>query len=146
VIRLTEDKIACEPIFDSDISKSGLIHIPEVAQERCDQGIIKYVGPDVEDLQVGDYVLFSGYSGTLVELEDEGLLIILPEEFVTCILHPPGTDVAGLYFRDKEGNHFTATYEMCTRFMADAIRNTSWHRQLNVKSELLKRDDYERIK
>jgi co-chaperonin GroES (HSP10) len=122
MIRLTENKIAVEPIWDSDYSPSGLIIIPDEAKERCDQGIVKYVGPKVKDLKIGDYVLFSGYTGTTVRLEGEGIFIIMREDFVTAIVEEPATDIPGLYFRDKNGEYWTATYEMAMRLMAKRLQ------------------------
>lgn len=100
MIRLSENKIAVSPIFDPDKSPGG-IYIPEQAKDRCDQGIVKYIGPEVKDIKVGDYVLFSGYTGTLVSLEDEGLLIIFREEFVTCRIEPENVVIPGLFFKVK---------------------------------------------
>lgn len=79
-IRLRKDQVGIEPIFDNDKSKGGL-WIPEQAKSRCSQGIVKYLGPLVKDIQVGDYVLFSGYNGDLIKLEDE-LMIVMPEDFI----------------------------------------------------------------
>ena len=112
-------------MFDPDKTVSGLLVIPEIAKERCDQGIVKYVGPEVKWLKPGDHVLFSGYTGTLVSLEGEGLLIILPENFVSAIIYSPDFDVPGLYFRDSENNeYFTATYEMAVELLARALERT----------------------
>jgi len=130
MIRLVGNKIAVEPFFDPD--KIGSLYVPEQAKERCDQGIVKYVGPDVEDLQVGDYVLFSGWTGTLVRLEDEGMFIILPEDFVTCLIAPPTTDVPGLYFKDKDGEYWTATHEMVFQLVTRAMQNEEWRRGLTA--------------
>lgn len=101
---MPENKIAAVPIFDSDRTESGRLFIPDQAKERCDQGIVKYCGPDVKWLKVGDYITFGGYTGTLMKLEDEGLLIIMPEDFVVAVIE--GDDVSqneveGLYFRSR---------------------------------------------
>jgi hypothetical protein len=129
MISLPGDKIACTPIFDPD--KHGSLWIPEQAKERCDQGIVKYVGPECNYVRPGDYVLFSGYTGTLVQLEDEGLLIIFPEEFATCKIEPPATDIPGLYFKDKDGTYFVATYEMATELITQAFQNEEWRKGLS---------------
>lgn len=130
MIELVEDKVAIDPIWDSDYSPSGLLIIPEEAKDRCDQGIIKYIGPDVKNHQVGDYVTFSGYSGTLVRLEGEGTLIIMREEWLELIVHPPETDIPGLFFQDKEGNYWPATHEMATTLIAENYKN---HRAIQIK-------------
>ena len=120
MIELTQDKVAIDPIFDSDFSPSGLLIIPEEAKDRCDQGIVKYLGPDVKHLKVGDYVLFSGYTGTNIRLEGEGVLIIMREDWVEAIVHPPETDIPGLFFQDREGNYWPANHEQATTLIARA--------------------------
>lgn len=122
MIRLTGTKIAVDPILDSDMTRGGL-YIPDIAKERADQGIVKYIGPDCKDVEIGDYVLFSGYSGSTVRLEDEGLLIIMYEEFVTCKIEPPDTEVPGVFFRDREGLYFPATYEMAIELIRLAFQD-----------------------
>lgn len=131
MIKITGRKIAVEPIYDSNKTAGGLF-IPEMAQERCDQGLVKYVGPDVEDIKIGDFVLFSGYTGTTVRLEDEGTIIILHEDFVTCIINPPETEIPGLYFKSKSGEYFQATYEMATRIMMDAFSNPEYASKFKI--------------
>ncbi len=143
MIRVPTNQVACEPIFDANITKSGRLFIPDQAQERCDQGIVKYIGPDVKLVKPTDMILFSGYSGTLVELEDEGLLIILQEEFITAIVHPPATDVPGLFFKDRDGTFFTATYEMAMELIADSMKNSDWHRKFDVKAITPTKESYD---
>ena len=120
MIGLTRGKVAVEPMFDPDESPGGII-IPDMAKERCDQGIIKYVGEGVDEYKIGDHVLFSGYTGTTVRLEDEGILIIFHSDFIVCRIDSPDTDVPGLYFRDNTGEYWTATREMATKFIADSV-------------------------
>lgn len=138
MIKVIGRNIAVEPRFDANVSPGGII-IPEMAQERCDQGIVKYIGPDVIDIKVGDYVLFSGYTGTNVRLEDEGILIILNEEFVTCLIYPPDTDIPGLFFRSKEGEYFTATYEMAMRVIMDAFQTPEFDKRFKIHNRKLNR-------
>lgn len=145
MIKVTGNKVVVDPIFDRKITDtgnkltpaeikyleslgepvpSGLLTgliIPDEALERCDQGIVKYVGSDCHDVQVGDYVLFSGYSGTTVRLEGEGVVIILAEDFITCIIESPDTDVSGLFFRSTNGEYWPATYEMSVDLIRRAI-------------------------
>ena len=81
---LPKDKVGIEPIFDSDTSPGGII-IPEMSKGRCAQGIVKAIGPDVENVSIGDYVLFSGYDGQLLAYGDE-IMIILPEDYIAAKL------------------------------------------------------------
>jgi len=122
------NKVAVAPLFDPD--QYGKIIIPEQAKERCDQGIVKYIGKDCELVKVGDHVIFSGYTGTTVSIEGEGLLIFLPEDFITAVLEAPVTDIPGLYFRGSDGEYFTATYEQTMRLIAQACQEAPWYNRI----------------
>lgn len=101
MIKLTNDKIAVTPIDDPSMTKGGL-YIPDMAKERCDQGIVKYIGPEVKDITIGMYILYSGYTGELVHVEGEGRIIIFPEKFAVCeLVEPANVDVPGLYFKGR---------------------------------------------
>ena len=133
MIQIPKKKLACIPLFDP--LRYGKLIIPEQARERCDQGIVKYVGEECDFVGVGDHVLFSGYTGTLLQLQGEGLLIILPEEFVVAIIGYDGdevgaTDIPGLYFRGQDGTYFTATYEMATTLIARGLEESEWFRKV----------------
>lgn len=125
MVRVPGSNVAITPIFDPDVSPGGL-YIPEMAKERCDQGIVKYCGPLVKWISEGDYVLFSGYSGTLLQVEDEGKLIIIPERFIIAKLEAESIDVPGVYFRSPDGVYFTATYEMVVELVAEAFKESPW--------------------
>lgn len=146
MLTMTLNKVAIAPIFDPD--KIGSIHIPDQAKERCDQGIVKYVSGDCEYLQVGDHVLFSGYSGTLIQLEDEGLLIIMPEDFITAIIYDDPIDIPGLYFKAQDGTYFTATHEMATHIITQAMSGHTSVRH-SARSKIDNRpkvEDYNRLR
>src|SRR3990167_2412317 len=98
MLRLKGNDVAVAPIFDPPRTSTGL-YIPDIAKERCDQGIVKYLGPKVEDIYYGDHVLFSGYDGTLSRIDGEGFLIFIPEEAVVAVLFPPEHISKGIYFR-----------------------------------------------
>ncbi len=143
MLHLPHGNVAIDPIFDPDTTPSGRIYIPDIAKERCDQGIVKYIGIDSVDeetgnptyvggLHPGDYVIFSGYSGQLIELEDEGLLIIMPIQFIVAKVNPPISDMKGLFFQDDKGNYITATYEIVTKIIAMNFQDAEWRRQFNI--------------
>lgn len=143
MITLLRDNIAVVPIFDPDLSPGGII-IPDMAKERCDQGIVKYVGPKTKILKAGDYVIFSGYTGTMVRIEDEGRLIIMPEKFVVAQLpEPANVEVDGLYFRGKDGKFFRATYEMAMEIVADSFSDSEWRAKLGIKNKIASRPKVE---
>jgi len=105
-----KDRVAISPIYDSDVSASGNIIIPNEAKERCDQGIVKYIGPDVsENIAIGDHVSFSGYTGTTVRIgsghgdyENDEILIIVPEPFIVMKILGVVTSLPGLYFKSGD--------------------------------------------
>lgn len=129
--------IGVQPIPDPDKTPGGL-WIPDEAKERTDQGIVKYVGPNVKNLKIGDYVLFSGYTGTTVQLEKDadGTIIIMDERYVTAILDNPDTLVSGLYFKAFDGEYFEATYEMAMNLIAESFRNTTFAKNTGFKNVL----------
>lgn len=109
--------------------------------ERCDQGVVKYVGADVSFVKIGDYVFFSGYTGTLVNIEGEGKLIILPEKFIECIFDiDKFHKVPGLYFRDRNKNYFNATYEQAMNIIAETF--TALNQTVNVVPSKPNIEDY----
>lgn len=120
MIRIYGDKIAVIPIADPDMI--GSIYVPDVAKERADQGIVKYVGPDVKDIRPGMYVTFAGYTGTLFIMDGEGKLIIMPEDKVAAVIPtPPNVEVPGLYFRGSDGQYFPANYEQAMNIIASSF-------------------------
>jgi hypothetical protein len=132
MIRLNRNNVAIIPIRDAD--KIGSLYIPDTAKERVDQGIIKYLGPDCKFAQIGSYVTFSGYNGTLFDIADpehpdrpSETLIIMSEDFLNCeLVDMPSTDVPGLFFRDKDGEYFPATYEQAVWLCARAMQDAPW--------------------
>jgi co-chaperonin GroES (HSP10) len=98
---------------DSWYGSSTIIR-PESTKDRSDQGIVKAVGPGVKEVQVGDYVTFSPYSGMVVNDADEGnKLIMLSEDGVIAIITPPTTMVEEVFLQDPENTYgyITATAE-----------------------------------
>ena len=145
MISIPRHRVAVVPLFDPDMTPSGLLHIPDQAKERCDQGIVKYIGAEVDpEIKIGDHVLFSGYTGTFVRLEGEDMMIILVDEFITCKIHAADTDIPGLFFQDVEGDYFTATYEMVMNLVAQGIRETKWFQTIDAKKHLPDPKDYEK--
>lgn len=129
MLKPLDDKVYITPIFDREITAGG-IFVPDDAKERCDQGIVKYIGPEVLSINVGDHVLFPNYSGTLMNVEGEGPIIILEEKGITAVFHElQHIEVPGLYYKDKDGNTFNATYESAVQFLTKAIQETDWYKK-----------------
>jgi chaperonin GroES len=66
------------------VTSYGLI-IPDVAQEKPQQGEVIAIGSKVEDIAVGDTVIYSKYAGTSLTLGNVEYLV-LAEEDVFAVL------------------------------------------------------------
>lgn len=74
--------------LEAKISKGGIL-LPESAQEKPRQGTVTAVGPGKVNekgtvypmnINVGDHVLFSAYSGTEYKADDEEFLVLTEED------------------------------------------------------------------
>ena len=54
---------------------SGGIYVPDSAKEKPQRGNVQAVGKKVENVKVGDQVLFDKYSGSKLRIDDEECLI-----------------------------------------------------------------------
>lgn len=158
MFRIPGDKVALIPIQDPE--HIGRIIIPDVAKQRTDQGVVKYIGPECTDFKPGQYVIFNGYSGTTVNIQDpdrpnapvERLIIVRQKFIYGEIIDFESTDIPGLYFRDREGGFFEATYEMAMELIGDAIRNAPWRqfnpvdkKGINVVTQQPKPEEYDHV-
>ena len=84
-VKPVRDLLYIIPIEDPMEVKGGKIILHEKAKQRVDHGIVKYKGPKVKDIKIGDHVLFSGWAGTRIALSDEGTLISIEEEWIEGI-------------------------------------------------------------
>ena len=87
------DKLVVKPISSEQKLASGIV-LPDIAAEKPQQGEVLAVGSGrildngtrvPMEVQVGDKVLYSKYSGTEVKIDEEELLI-LNERDVHAIL------------------------------------------------------------
>jgi len=127
VLLLQRNIVAVVPLFDPDMSAGGII-VPEQAKGRCTQGIVKYLGPRCKNIKIADHVLFRAYSGTTIQVEGEGsVLIFIPESGIEAVIESPATEIPGLYFKSygkidgTDERYFTATYEQVMSLIAKAV-------------------------
>lgn len=71
------------------MSPSGLVVIPDMGKTRATIGFVLAVGPDIEDLQIGDKVLFGKYAGSDIELNHEELVICRLDDVLGVITEEP---------------------------------------------------------
>lgn len=64
--RTTENRIIIDP--EEAAAKQGSVFIPDAIKVKPGVGIIKYIGPDVVDLVIGDKILFEKNSGTTINI------------------------------------------------------------------------------
>lgn len=122
--------VIIEPRFNPDRSPGG-IYFPQQSRERCSQGIVKYIGSKVESVRRGDRVGFGGYSGTLVRIENE-LMIIMPESEIDFIFTHE-TEYAFEIYQRRVLDHESIAVLANT---IDEILNSTLHRNVKVKDIL----------
>lgn len=111
MLKIKRKQIAVEPIYDSDYFNplSKLIKIPDTSKERCDQGIIKYIGTDCDPMyEVGKVVIFSGYTGTTLGIDNE-IVILIHQDFIKAQIDIEGMVVPGLFISYKVAEGFGKT-------------------------------------
>ena len=92
-IRPLHDRLLVKPLEAEEKSKGGII-IPDTAKEKPQEGKVVAAGPgkanesgktvDME-VQKGDRILYSKYSGTEVNLEGEEHLIVREEDILAIV-------------------------------------------------------------
>jgi chaperonin GroES len=61
---------------------SPRIYVPDTAKEKPQRGTVQAVGKKVENVKVGDQVLFDKYSGSKLRIDDEDCLILKEEDIL----------------------------------------------------------------
>jgi chaperonin GroES len=89
-IRPLDDRILVQPLSPETVTPGGLV-IPEKAQEKQARGIVVSVGPGKRqddgtrlpvDVEPGQTVVYTKYSGSEVELHSEKFVILRADEIV----------------------------------------------------------------
>ena len=84
------DKVVLKQMVAEETTKSGIV-LPGQAKEKPQQAEVIAVGPggvvDGKEMQVkaGDKVIYSKYSGTDVEVEDEKYVIVKQSDILAVI-------------------------------------------------------------
>ena len=84
IFKPTVDRVLIKSDDAEDVSAGG-IYIPPIGQETPSKGTIMAIGPKVEDIVLGDYVVYGKYAGTVVQIDGEEF-VILEEENVLGVL------------------------------------------------------------
>ena len=92
-IRPLNDRVIVKRVEEERKTASGIV-IPDSATEKPDQGEVKAVGPGKRDengkvipmdLKVGDRVLFGKYSGQVVKVDGDELLVMREEDIMGVV-------------------------------------------------------------
>lgn len=92
-LRPLQDRIIIKRVEQETTTASGLI-IPDAAAEKPDQGQVLAVGNGKVledgkvlplDIKVGDFVLFGKYSGQVVKVDGEELLVMRESDVMAII-------------------------------------------------------------
>ena len=89
-----QDRLLVKRIESAGMTKSGLLHIPDSANEKPAEAVVVAVGAgkmldsgDIAPLQVkaGDQVLFGKYSGTEIKVDGVDHLIIREDDVLGIV-------------------------------------------------------------
>ena len=73
------DRVVLKQLIAEETTKSGIV-LPGQEKEKPQQAEVIAVGPGTEDVkmevEVGDKIIFSKYSGTEVGLDDDEFIIV----------------------------------------------------------------------
>jgi len=71
-------RVLVKPNKNEEVTKSGIV-IPELAQEKPQRGKVLGIGSEVEDVKIGDFVIYPMYTGSDVVLEDNSEVLLIQE-------------------------------------------------------------------
>lgn len=63
---------------------SGILLSTENQKKQC-RGVVTDIGPKIEDINIGDYVIFPEYAGTIVYTDGEEYLIMRETEVLAVL-------------------------------------------------------------
>ena len=78
------ERVLVERLEENTTTASGII-IPDNAKEKPLEGIVKAIGSEVKEVQVGNKVVFGKYSGTEVKLDGKEYLILKLEDILGVV-------------------------------------------------------------
>ena len=82
------DRVVLKQLIAEETTKSGIV-LPGQEKEKQQQAEVIAVGPGTEDVkmevEVGDKIIFSKYSGTEVKLDDDKFIIVKQEDILAVI-------------------------------------------------------------
>ncbi|MDO8507063.1 MAG: co-chaperone GroES [bacterium] len=64
---------------------AGGIVIPDTAKEKPEQGKVVAVGKDVEEIKVGDVIVFGNFAATEIKVDGKEYLVVRQKEVLAII-------------------------------------------------------------
>jgi chaperonin GroES len=92
-LRPLGDRVVVKPLAREEVTKSGIV-LPDTATEKPQQGEVLAVGPGrvvdtgervTPDVKQGERVLFAKYSGTVIKLDQNELLILSESDILAIV-------------------------------------------------------------
>ncbi len=76
IIKPLGKRVLIKQVEQEEVTKSGIVLPGTASKEKPITGEVLAVGKEVEDVKVGDKVIFEKYSGTEVKDGDDSFLIL----------------------------------------------------------------------
>lgn len=78
------DRLVIEQVQAEEVSVSGII-LPDSAKEKPSEGKVLAVGKDVEEVKVGDVVLYAKYGPTEVKVDGKEVVLAKEEDILGIV-------------------------------------------------------------
>ena len=83
-IKPLADRLVIEQVQAEEVSASGII-LPDSAKEKPSEGKVMAVGKDVEEVKVGDVVLYAKYGTTEVKVDGKEVVLAKEEDILGIV-------------------------------------------------------------
>ena len=77
-------KVVVERTQAVDKTAGGIV-IPDTAKEKPEQGKVVAVGKDVEEIKVGDVIVFGNFAATEVKVDGKEYLVVREKEILAVV-------------------------------------------------------------
>ncbi len=78
------DRLVIEQVQAEEVSASGII-LPDSAKEKPSEGKVLAIGKDVEEVKVGDVVLYAKYGPTEVKVDGKEVVLAKEEDILGIV-------------------------------------------------------------
>lgn len=83
-IKPLKDKLLIQ-LKESEAKTASGLYIPDTAKEKTKEGIVLAIGADVKDVKVDDKVLFDGYGGVEIKLDNKNCIILEGKDIMAVV-------------------------------------------------------------